>query len=99
MVKRLHVHAGCRLSYQKHRFRSEHWTVVAGTARCTVDGQAHVLVAGASIDVPLGAKHRLANEGSEELVVLEVQCGAYTGEDDILRFEDDYGRHRAGSVG
>lgn len=91
-IKRIHVDAGCRLSYQRHQHRSEHWVVISGIATCTIDGRVIVAGPGESVDVPLGAKHRLANEGSEELVVVEVQRGAYTGEDDITRIDDDYGR-------
>jgi mannose-6-phosphate isomerase len=92
-VKRIHVKPGCRLSYQTHEHRSEHWVVIYGIATCTLNGHVAIVGPGQSIDVPLGAKHRLANEGSEELVVVEVQRGSYTGEDDICRHEDDYGRH------
>lgn len=91
-VKRIHVKPGCRLSYQSHRHRSEHWVVMSGVATCTVDDVGLVLAPGESVDVEVGAKHRLANLGSEPLVVLEVQRGSYTGEDDIERLEDDYGR-------
>jgi mannose-6-phosphate isomerase len=91
-VKRIHVKPGCRLSYQTHDHRSEHWVVVFGIATCIVDGETITAGPGHSIDVPQGAKHRLCNENSEELVIVEVQRGAYTGEDDITRIEDDYGR-------
>ena len=91
-VKRIHVNPGCRLSYQTHEHRSEHWVVVFGKATCTIDGETVVAEPGHTVDVPLGAKHRLANEGAEELVIVEVQRGPYTGEDDIVRLEDDYGR-------
>jgi mannose-6-phosphate isomerase len=91
-IKRIHVKAGCRLSYQMHAHRSEHWVVVEGTATCTIDGQITIANPGESVDVPRGAKHRLANEGDQELVIVEVQRGDYTGEDDIVRLEDDYGR-------
>lgn len=91
-VKRIHVKPGCRLSYQTHEHRSEHWVVVFGIATATVDGETIVAGPGHSVDVPQGAKHRLANESTEELVIVEVQRGSYTGEDDIHRFEDDYGR-------
>ena len=92
-VKRIHVSPGCRLSYQMHHHRSEHWVVLCGTATCTVDDEVTVAEAGHTVDVPLNARHRLANLGDEELVIIEVQRGPYTGEDDIVRFEDDYGRH------
>jgi mannose-6-phosphate isomerase len=91
-VKRIEVHPGCRLSYQTHEHRSEHWVVVRGRATCLIDGVEIVAEPGHSVDVPLGAKHRLANDGTETLVIIEVQRGVYTGEDDIVRLEDDYGR-------
>ena len=91
-IKRIHVNPGCRLSYQTHEHRSEHWVVVFGKATCTIDDEVRVAGPGESVDVPVGAKHRLSNEGSEELVIVEVQRGGYTGEDDIIRLDDDYGR-------
>lgn len=97
-VKRIHVSPGARLSYQSHRFRSEHWIVINGVATCTVDDEESVAEPGSSVDVPAGARHRLANRGDQELVIVEVQRGPYTGEDDICRYEDDYGRqHKAAS--
>ena len=92
-IKRIHVDPGRRLSYQTHEHRSEHWVVVEGTATCTINDEIVIAGPGASVDVAQGAKHRLANEGDVELVIVEVQRGAYTGEDDITRLEDDYGRH------
>ena len=91
-VKRIHVNPGSRLSLQTHEHRSEHWVVIRGTATATVDDEVTQVPTGESIDVPLGAKHRLANEGDDELVIVEVQLGGYTGEDDIVRLQDDYGR-------
>ena len=91
-IKRIDVEPGCRLSYQWHRRRSEHWVVISGTATCTIDDVTTVARAGDSIDVPLGARHRLANHDAEPLVIIEVQRGDYTGEDDIVRLEDDFGR-------
>jgi mannose-6-phosphate isomerase len=91
-IKRIHVKPGCRLSYQTHAHRSEHWIVISGNAVCTIDGTTLTVGPGESVDVPLQAKHRLANEGTEELLIVEVQRGDYTGEDDIVRLEDDYGR-------
>ena len=91
-IKRIHVNPGCRLSYQTHEHRSEHWVVIRGTATCLIDGQTIEARPGESVDVPTGAKHRLANESGEELVIVEVQLGSYTGEDDIQRLDDDYGR-------
>jgi mannose-6-phosphate isomerase len=91
-VKRIHVMPGQRLSYQLHAHRSEHWVVLYGVATCIIDDTTHVIGPGHSVDVHLGAKHRLCNNGTEELVVIEVQRGGYTGEDDIVRLDDDYGR-------
>ena len=91
-IKRIHVNPGSRLSLQTHEHRSEHWVVINGVATATVDGSTTQVSKGESIDVPLGAQHRLANEGDEELVIVEVQLGGYTGEDDIVRLQDDYGR-------
>lgn len=91
-IKRIHVAPGCRLSLQTHEHRSEHWVVIEGTATASVDGVVSLVEEGQSIDVPQGAAHRLANEGDVELVIVEVQLGRYTGEDDIVRLEDDYGR-------
>lgn len=91
-IKRIHVKPGFRLSYQTHEHRSEHWVVVRGTATCLIDGETVIASTGESVDVPTGAKHRLANDGADELVIVEVQLGSYTGEDDIVRLEDDYGR-------
>ena len=91
-VKRIHVKPGQRLSYQTHAHRSEHWVVIFGIATCVVDGQTIVATPGHSVDVAQGQAHRICNEHAEELVIIEVQHGAYTGEDDICRLEDDYGR-------
>lgn len=92
-VKRIDVLPGQRLSYQTHAHRSEHWVVVAGTATCVIDGETVVAETEHSIDVPLGAAHRICNEHDELPVIVEVQHGHYLGEDDIVRLEDDYGRH------
>lgn len=94
-VKRIHVHPGARLSYQSHDHRSEHWVVLQGVATALIDDEERVAGPGESVDVPLGAKHRLINNGEVELVIIEVQRGAYTGEDDIVRYQDDYGRTEA----
>ncbi len=91
-VKRIHVTPGERLSYQTHTHRAEHWYVVAGTATCTINGATVVVPCGGTVEVLLGAAHRLANAHDTELIVIEVQRGDYTGEDDICRLEDDYGR-------
>jgi mannose-6-phosphate isomerase len=91
-VKRIVVSPGSRLSLQKHELRAEHWVVVAGTATCTVGDETVVLGPGEAVDVAIGQAHRIANEDVETLVIIEVQRGTYTGEDDIVRLEDDYGR-------
>jgi mannose-6-phosphate isomerase len=91
-VKRLVVHPGKRLSYQRHSQRAEHWFIVAGTATVTLDGTVHTVQAGEAIDIPLESAHRVANEGSTDVVLIEVQRGTYFGEDDIVRLQDDFGR-------
>lgn len=91
-VKRLVVHGGQRLSYQRHSRRSEHWYVVRGKAIVTLDGKDYELARGQSIDLPKGSWHRVKNPGQDDLVMIEVQMGDYFGEDDIERIEDDYGR-------
>lgn len=95
-VKRLEVAPGCRLSYQTHGFRSEHWFVVAGAGTATLDGQLFSVEPGASVDVPMQVAHRIENTGVELLVLIEVQRGGYLGEDDIVRIEEDYGRATSG---
>ena len=91
-VKRLSVAGRSRLSLQTHAHRSEHWLVVSGVATCTVDDRRTVLQVGDSLFVPRGARHRVANEERDTLLLIEVQLGSYLGEDDIVRLEDDYGR-------
>jgi mannose-6-phosphate isomerase len=91
-VKRIEVLPHKRLSYQKHARRAEHWFVVEGSALVTLDGRELTLKAGAAIDIPVGAAHRVENPGSDPLVFIEVQRGDYLGEDDIVRLEDDFGR-------
>jgi mannose-1-phosphate guanylyltransferase / mannose-6-phosphate isomerase len=91
-VKRLTVKPGARISLQKHFKRSEHWTVVEGTARVTRDDETFLLQANESTYIPLGAAHRLENCGDKPMTLIEVQCGAYLGEDDIVRLDDVYGR-------
>lgn len=91
-VKSLMVNPNAKLSLQSHRYRSEHWTVVRGIAKVVCDDKILTLEPNQSTYIPLGAKHRLENPGLEELEVIEVQCGSYLGEDDIVRFEDDFGR-------
>ena len=91
-VKRIEVLPGKRLSYQKHARRAEHWMVVRGTGKVTLDGSDRLVRAGETVDVPIGAAHRVENPGDEKLVFIEIQRGDYLGEDDIVRFEDDFGR-------
>ena len=91
-VKRIDVLPGKRLSYQKHAKRSEHWFIVKGTAKVTLDGQDIILQAGNPVDVPAGTAHRIENIGNDILTFIEVQHGTYFGEDDIIRLQDDYGR-------
>ena len=91
-VKRLTVKPGARLSLQMHHHRSEHWVVVKGTARATCDGTVRLVHENESIYLPSGAIHRLENPGKTVLEVIEVQTGGYLGEDDIVRFDDTYGR-------
>ena len=91
-VKRIDVAPGKRLSYQRHAHRAEHWFVTTGLARVTLDGVEHELGPGGSIDVPLGAAHRVENPGPEPLSFIEVQTGTSFAEDDIERLEDDFGR-------
>jgi mannose-1-phosphate guanylyltransferase len=91
-VKRITVLPGAKLSVQMHHHRAEHWIVVSGTARVTLDGQQHLLTENQSIYLPLGSVHALENPGKIALELIEVQVGSYLGEDDIVRFEDRYGR-------
>jgi len=83
-------------SLQMHYHRAEHWVVVSGTAEVTVDDKVVLLSENQSIYVPLGVKHRIKNPGTIPLVFIEVQSGAYLGEDDIVRFQDNYGREGMG---
>jgi len=91
-VKRIWVHPGHRLSYQKHFRRSEHWIILEGRARVTLDGEEILLAQGEAVDIPLEGAHRIENIGETQLTFIEVQSGDYFGEDDIVRLEDDYGR-------
>ena len=92
-VKRLLVNPGATLSLQMHHHRAEHWVVVRGTARVTCGDKIFLLGENESTYIPLGQTHRLENPGQIPLEIIEVQSGAYLGEDDIVRFEDNYGRH------
>ncbi len=91
-IKRIEVKPGASLSLQLHHRRSEHWVVVSGTARVTRDEDVFLVGANESTYIPVETRHRLENPGAEPLVMIEVQCGDYLGEDDIVRFDDMYGR-------
>ncbi|MGH7191766.1 MAG: cupin domain-containing protein, partial [Acetobacteraceae bacterium] len=91
-VKRITVRPGGILSLQKHFHRAEHWTVVEGSALVTVGAEKRLLSENESIEIPLGAVHRMENPGRIPMTLIEVQSGAYLGEDDIVRLEDSYGR-------
>ena len=92
-VKRIEVNPHSRLSYQTHAHRAEHWVIVSGKATCVIDGRTVVAGPGDCVAVSVGQAHRIINDEDEDLVIVEVQRGAYTGEDDIVRLEDDYGRN------
>ena len=91
-VKRIVVHPGAALSLQSHVHRSEHWIVVEGTAKVTVDDKVQLVTENQSVYIPLGAVHRMENPGKVPMVLIEVQTGIYLGEDDIIRYEDVYAR-------
>lgn len=91
-VKRIVVFPKQRLSLQRHLRRREHWYIVQGSAIVTIDKDQSHLEHGQAVDVPQGAWHRITNTGAENVVIIEIQCGDYFGEDDIERAEDDYGR-------
>jgi mannose-6-phosphate isomerase len=97
-VKRIEVSPGKRLSYQKHSQRTEHWVVVQGSAHVTIEGSEMTVQTGETVDIALGAAHRVENRGDETLIFIEVQRGNYLGEDDILRLQDDFGRVNANSA-
>ncbi|MFO7952976.1 MAG: mannose-1-phosphate guanylyltransferase/mannose-6-phosphate isomerase, partial [Bacillota bacterium] len=98
-VKRINVNPGSRLSLQSHRHRSENWIVVSGQALVTVNEEQFTVLSGQRAYIPAGARHRIENRGKEPLVFIEVQSGDYLGEDDIIRYEDDYGRSEEKSAG
>jgi mannose-6-phosphate isomerase len=91
-VKRITIQPYSRLSLQSHAHRAEHWLVVLGVATCTIGGQVLRAEAGAHVFVPRGSSHRIANDLPDPPIIVEVQTGSYTGEDDIVRLHDDYGR-------
>ena len=92
-VKRICVMPFAALSLQSHKFRSEHWIIVEGTAKVTIDDEVKLVSEGESTYVPLGAKHRMENPGPTPMVLIEVQIGTYLGEDDIIRYKDAYARN------
>ena len=94
-VKCIWVSPGKRLSYQRHKFRAEHWFIVAGDAEVTIDGATERLGPGDSVDFGIGVAHRIANVGQTDLIFVEVQTGTSFDEEDIERLEDDFGRANA----
>ena len=92
-VKRICVNPGAALSLQSHNHRSEHWIVVEGTAKVTIGEEVKLLLSGESVYVPLGVVHRMENPGKLPMVLIEVQMGNYLGEDDIIRYDDQYSRN------
>ncbi len=92
LVKLIHVNAGQRLSVQSHNHRSEHWAVVKGTATVILNGETIILQEGESIDIPLKAIHSLQNPSEDGIEIIEIQRGETLSEDDIIRYEDIYGR-------
>lgn len=91
-VKRIEVYPGKRLSYQRHTRRAEHWFITCGTAKVTLNGREILLKTGESVDIAAGDKHRVENPDAAMLIFIETQTGDYFGEDDIERFDDDFGR-------
>ncbi len=91
-IKRIRVHPGQQLSLQKHSQRDEHWVVVQGVALVTVGEQVLSLTVGGHVDIACGQVHRLSNQTADPVEIIELQFGAYLGEDDIVRLGDDYGR-------
>jgi mannose-6-phosphate isomerase-like protein (cupin superfamily) len=91
-VKKLVITRGKRISLQSHEFRAEHWFIVSGQGTAELDGKEIEVEPGDSIDVPIGSKHRITCGNAEALVFIEVQTGSSFTEDDIVRYEDDFGR-------
>ena len=91
-IKKIMVEPGMRLSYQSHDQRSENWTVVQGEATVILDDRAHQLCPNQMIFIPRRSKHRIENQGDKNLIFIEIQTGAYLGEDDIIRYQDDFNR-------
>lgn len=93
-TKRLDILAGKRLSLQSHQYRSEHWVIATGRAKITLGNDVLTYGKGQHIFVPRETRHRIENTGDTLLTIVEVQLGEYFGEDDIVRYEDDFGRHK-----
>jgi mannose-6-phosphate isomerase-like protein (cupin superfamily) len=91
-LKRITVHSGKRLSLQSHKLRSENWVIVGGSAVVTLEDQDLPLEKNNAVFIPAGARHRIFNPGKDPLVFVEVQTGTYLGEDDIVRYQDDFQR-------
>ena len=91
-VKKIEVQPGHRLSYQSHDLRSEFWVVVSGSSVVTIDDSKFAVKYGETVHIPVGAKHRIENIGDDTLVFIEVQTGSSFSEEDIVRYDDDYGR-------
>ena len=92
LVKKIEVNPGSKLSLQMHNHRAEHWIVVSGTAEIEIDKNKFTLNKNESTFIPLKSKHRLTNPSKSPLILIEIQSGEYIGEDDIVRFKDEYGR-------
>jgi mannose-1-phosphate guanylyltransferase len=92
-IKRIEVKSGCRLSLQKHFHRNEHWIVVSGCATVTIEDKTFILNPNESTYIKAGQLHRLENQGKLPLIIIEAQVGEYTGEDDIVRIDDDFSRN------
>ncbi len=93
-VKKILVYPNSSLSLQSHKFRSEHWVIIDGVANITIDNKVQICKKGESVYIPLGAIHRLENTKKKALIIIEIQSGTYLGEDDIIRYEDNYGRFK-----
>jgi mannose-6-phosphate isomerase len=91
-VKKLVVNPGKRISLQSHKFRAEHWFIVSGQGIAELDGKEVEVTPGDSVDVPIGSKHRIASGAAEPLIFIEIQTGSSFSEDDIIRYDDDFGR-------
>ena len=91
-IKRISVLPGKQLSYQRHKFRAEHWFFISGQGVAIVEGRELPVKPGSTVDIEVHQLHRIRNTGAEELIFIEVQTGTYFGEDDIERVEDDFGR-------